>query len=50
MYLVVATIAQCFDFKLQGVEAVDFEMESDQFIIGTKGESMMKAHVVPRQG
>lgn len=48
MYLTIATIVQRFDFKIRDVEAADFEMESDQFIIGTKGESRMKAYVVPR--
>lgn len=49
MYLTIATIAQRFDFKIQNVEAADFEMESDQFLIGTKEESRMKAYVVSRQ-
>lgn len=49
MYLTIATIVQRFDFKIRDVEAADFEMESDQFIIGTKGESRMKAYVVLRR-
>lgn len=47
MYLTIATIVQRFDLKVEGVEAADFGMESNQFIIGTKGESRMKAYVVP---
>lgn len=47
MYLTIATIAQRFDLNIQDVEAADFEMESDQFLIGTKEESRMRAYVVP---
>lgn len=47
MYLIIAAIALRFDFKFQDTEAESFEMESDQFIIGTKGGSMLKAYVIP---
>jgi hypothetical protein len=45
MYLTLAAVAQRFDFKFEDVEAADFEMESDQFIIATKGKSILKGHV-----
>ncbi|KAI4604035.1 hypothetical protein KJ359_000162 [Pestalotiopsis sp. 9143b] len=44
-----ATVTQRFEFKFENVEAADFEMDSDQFIIGTKGKSILKAHVTPHQ-
>ncbi|KAI5920337.1 cytochrome P450 [Camillea tinctor] len=45
MYLVIATLVQRFDFKFEGIAAADFEMESDQFIIGTKAAANLIAHV-----
>ena len=45
MYVTLGTVVQQFDFKFEDVEAADFEMDSDQFIIGTKGKSILKAHV-----
>lgn len=43
MYIVVAGLAQRFDFQLQGAGPQDVEYASDQFIIGTKDLSGIKA-------
>jgi hypothetical protein len=45
MYLNIAALVQHFDFQFEDVKATDFEMVSDQFIIGTKTRSVLKAHV-----
>ncbi|PVI04209.1 trichodiene oxygenase [Periconia macrospinosa] len=36
MYLVLATLVQRFSFKIEGVTAADFELDCDNFGIGTK--------------
>jgi hypothetical protein len=50
IYLSLAKFALCFNFKFVDVEATDFVMESDQYIIGTKGKCVLKAHVIPHKG
>jgi hypothetical protein len=45
MYLVLAALVQRFDFQFMGASAEDFECESDQFIIGTKGKAVLQAFV-----
>jgi hypothetical protein len=43
MYLTVATLVQRFNFEFPTATAADFEMASDQFIIGTKAGSTLNA-------
>ncbi|KAL9623739.1 MAG: hypothetical protein Q9160_001969 [Pyrenula sp. 1 TL-2023] len=50
MYLAFAGLVQRFDFKFEGITAAGFEMESDQFIIGTRGKSVLKAQVTSHMG
>lgn len=50
MYLLLATFVQRFDFQFEGIDAQDFECESDQFIIGTKGKGILKAFVTVFKG
>ncbi|XDG05685.1 hypothetical protein ABKA04_005300 [Annulohypoxylon sp. FPYF3050] len=45
MYLVLAALVQRFDFQFEDSKAEDFECESDQFTIGTKGKGLLKAHI-----
>jgi len=42
MYMVIAALAQRFDFEFEGAKAEDFECSSDQFIIGTSGKGVIK--------
>lgn len=49
MYLALATLVQRFTFDFVGAKAEDFQCESDQFVIGTKGRGVLKAHVRLRQ-
>lgn len=49
MYLVLNALVQLFDFEFQSAIAKDFEWESDQFTIGTKGQSILKANVRSRR-
>jgi len=42
MYMVIAALAQRFDFQFEGAKAEDFECSSDQFIIGTSGKGVIK--------
>ncbi|KAK6825857.1 hypothetical protein PG987_013351 [Apiospora arundinis] len=50
MYIILSQVVQCFDLKFEGVDATNFEMESDQLIIGTKGNAELKALVTLFQG
>ncbi|ROV86947.1 hypothetical protein VMCG_10772 [Cytospora schulzeri] len=45
MYLVLATLVQRFDFQFTRAKAEDFECDSDQFVIGTKGKGQLEAFV-----
>lgn len=45
MYLVLAALVQIFNFQFEDSKAEDFECESDQFTIGTKGKGLLKAHI-----
>ncbi|KAK8022121.1 cytochrome P450 [Apiospora rasikravindrae] len=45
MYLIIARVVPRFDVKFQGVDPTHFDMESDQFIIGTKGDAQLNALV-----
>jgi hypothetical protein len=49
MHLCVCSLVQQFDFEFKGTTAGDFEWESDQFVIRTKGRNLLKAVVKPRQ-
>ncbi|KAF7336640.1 Cytochrome P450 [Mycena venus] len=50
MYLVVAALVQRFNFEFEDVTAEDFECVSDQFVIGTRGQSILRALVTAYQG
>jgi hypothetical protein len=45
MYLILAAFAQKFTFDPKDVTATDFEMERDNFGIGTKAGCNLLAHV-----
>lgn len=45
LYLALAALIQRFNFEFIGTKAEDFECNSDQFVIGTKGKGVLKAHV-----
>ncbi|KAG8156917.1 hypothetical protein KVR01_013139 [Diaporthe batatas] len=45
MYLVLATLVQRFDFTIEGATAGDFEMERDNFAIGTRAGCNLMARV-----
>lgn len=47
MYLSFVALVQGFDFDFKGAEVEDFECESDQFAIGTKGKGALKANATP---
>ncbi|KAK8118193.1 uncharacterized protein PG998_006474 [Apiospora kogelbergensis] len=42
MYLIIAQTVQRFDFDFIDLDDTHFQMESDQFIIGTKGNAVLK--------
>jgi mannitol-specific phosphotransferase system IIBC component len=48
MYLLLAALIQKFDFEIEDRVAEDFEMEMDNFAIGTKAGVHLKAHVTKR--
>jgi hypothetical protein len=46
MYLALASIVLRFDFRFEkGTSGADFECESDQFAIRTKGGDVLNAYV-----
>ncbi len=45
LYITLATIARHFDFEFQDIQASDFEMESDDFIIVTKNKALLNCDV-----
>lgn len=45
LYLGLAALVQSFTFEFVGAKAEDFECDSDQFVIGTNGKGVLKAHV-----
>lgn len=45
MYLLIAGLADRFDFRYSNARAEDFECNSDQFAIGTKGKRALEATV-----
>lgn len=49
MYIVLAALAQRFDFRFEGAKAEDFECTSDQFAIGTTGKGTLDATVTVRR-
>lgn len=49
LYLAVAELVQRFDFDFHGLTEDHFTIESDQFIISTKGKAVLEASVTPRE-
>ncbi|KAI1773303.1 putative Trichodiene oxygenase [Hypoxylon cercidicola] len=45
LYLTLAALVRQFDFRFEGAKAEDFECDSDQFVVGTKGKGLLEAHV-----
>jgi hypothetical protein len=45
IYLAVAALVQKFDFRFEGSSAEGFELESDQFIVRTRGKGFLNAFV-----
>ena len=45
MYITPSTVAQRFDFAFKDAEAAGFEVDSDQFIHGTKARARLRCHV-----
>ncbi|CAJ2512361.1 Uu.00g053760.m01.CDS01 [Anthostomella pinea] len=50
MYQLVPALIQRYNFKVEGATAADFELERDNFAIGTKAGCNSMAHVTPFQG
>ncbi|KJK79853.1 hypothetical protein H634G_04092 [Metarhizium anisopliae BRIP 53293] len=50
MYLVLAALVQRFSFTIEGVAASDFELDKDNFGIGTKAGCNLMARVDPYEG
>lgn len=50
LYLLLSTLVPRFDFSYDGVQDGDFELERDNFGIGTKAGCHLVARVVPNQG
>ncbi|KAI1137268.1 cytochrome P450 [Hypoxylon sp. FL0543] len=50
LYLALAALVQRFDFQFKGAKAEDFECDSDQFVVGTKGKGLLEAHVSIHEG
>lgn len=48
LYLLLAGLVDRFDFDYINAQAEDFECNSDQFAIGTKGKGVLKATVTVR--
>lgn len=47
MYLLLAALVRGFNFDIQGATAADFELERDNFGIGTRAECNLIAYVTP---
>ncbi|KAI5927642.1 cytochrome P450 [Camillea tinctor] len=47
MYLFLAALVQQFNFEIKDATAEDFELESDNFGIGTKAQCNLIAHITP---
>jgi hypothetical protein len=43
MHLVLAALVERFNFQFEDISAEDFECNGDQFVIGTRGQSVLKA-------
>lgn len=50
MYLALSALILSFNFELVDANAEDFECDSDQFVVGTKGKNVLKAFVASYQG
>ncbi|KAI0175596.1 trichodiene oxygenase [Hypoxylon sp. FL1284] len=49
MYLILSALVQNFSFTIKGATAADFEMESDNFGIGTNAGCNLNAHVITHE-
>lgn len=49
MYLDLARLVKEFDFDFQGLGEDNFDFVADKFIIGTRGDAVLKAKVTRRQ-
>lgn len=49
MYMLLAALVENFDFTMRDVTASDFELEKDDFGIGTKAGHNLMAHVALNQ-
>lgn len=45
LYISLAALVQRFNFEFQDIQASDFQMQRDDFIIGTNARHMLKCHV-----
>lgn len=45
MYIVLAALIRRFDFQFFDTKAEDFEVVSDQFVTGIRGNGLLEAHV-----
>lgn len=45
MYIFVSALDQRFNFQFDGAEAQDFECDSDQLVVGTRGKGVLRARV-----
>ena len=43
LYLAISGLVFNFDFQFPGASAEDFKCESDQFVLGTKGKTVLNA-------
>lgn len=50
MYLLIVGLVDGFDFRYLNARAADFECNSDQFAIGTKGKGTLQDIVSLRSG
>ena len=50
MYLLLAALVQGFTFTIEGATAGDFELEKDNFGIGTKAACNLMARATPYEG
>jgi hypothetical protein len=50
MYLLLTALVQSFTFTIKGATASDFELERDNFGIGTKAGCNLMVHVTPYKG
>ncbi|CCT61204.1 hypothetical protein [Plenodomus lingam JN3] len=49
LYFALAALAPRFDFEFEGIQATDFRMSSDEFVIGTKAKAVLNCYVTRPQ-